>query len=123
MIVDVHQVNKRYGRVQVLRDLDLQVPEGAAFALLGTNGAGKTTTLRTLVNILKPDSGTARVLGVDSSALTYKDFYQIGYVSENQKLPEKLSIDQYFAYLRSLYPNWDRGLENGLRRQLDLPPG
>jgi ABC-type multidrug transport system ATPase subunit len=60
MIIDVDHLSKRYGRVIVINDLCLEVPEASAFALLGTNGAGKTTALRLLVNIIKPDTGNAR---------------------------------------------------------------
>jgi ABC-2 type transport system ATP-binding protein len=123
VIVSTRNLNKHYGRVRVLQDVNLQVPEGAAFALVGTNGAGKTTMLRTLVNILQPSAGTASVLGVDSRRLSPQDFTRIGYVSENQALPERLTVEQYFDYLRALYPNWDRGLEKDLRRRMDLPPG
>ena len=122
MIINTENLNKRYGKVHVLKDINLKVPEGSAFALVGTNGAGKTTTMRTLVNILQPDSGTAKVLGTDSRRLTPYDFTKIGYVSENQILPEKLTIEQYFSYLRNLYPNWDRGFEQSLRKKMDLPP-
>ena len=122
MIVETRNLNKRYGHVQVLRDVGLRVPEGSAFALVGTNGAGKTSTMRILVNILQPTSGEAIVLGKDSRALTPRDLTQIGYVSENQVLPERLNVGQYFDYLRAIYPNWDRGLEKSLRAKLDLPP-
>lgn len=122
MIIETKRLSKHYGRVQVIRDLDLQVPEGSAFALVGTNGAGKTTTLRILVNIINPDQGCARVLGRDTRKLSYHDYREIGYVSENQVLPERLTIDQYFSYLRGLYPNWDQGQERGLRRKMELPP-
>jgi ABC-2 type transport system ATP-binding protein len=121
MIINTTNVCKRYGNVDVVRDLSLQVPEGSAFALVGTNGAGKTSTMRMLLNIIQPDSGTATVLGRDSRSLRPQDFRQIGYVSESQVLPERLTIAQYFDYLRSLYPDWDRGLEMSLRRNLDLP--
>ena len=122
MIIETEQLAKNYGRVQVIRDLNLPVPDGSAFALVGTNGAGKTTTLRILVNILKADQGYARVMGIDTRRLSYLDYRQIGYVSENQVLPERLTIEQYFSYLRGLYPNWDRGLEQELRRKMELPP-
>lgn len=122
MIIDTTNLCKHYGRVQVLRNLNLQVPEGSAFAMVGTNGAGKTTTMRTLVNIIQPDAGTATVLGKNSRSLTPQDFLQIGYVSENQVLPERLTVGQYFDYLRCLYPNWDRALEKSLRSRMDLPP-
>lgn len=121
MIIDTRNLCKAYGRVQVLKDINLQVPEGSAFALVGTNGAGKTTTMRTLVNIIQPGSGSAMVLGVDSRKLQPGHFHQIGYVSENQTLPERLTIGQYFDYLRGLYPGWDRGLESSLRKRMDLP--
>lgn len=121
MIVEVDHVSKRFGKVNVINDLCLQVPEGSAFALLGTNGAGKTTTLRLLVNIIRPDVGRATVLGIDSRALNYKDFFHIGYFSEDHKLPERLTIAQYFDYLRPLYPNWDKALETRLRDDFCLP--
>ncbi|OGT69977.1 MAG: hypothetical protein A3H44_14715 [Gammaproteobacteria bacterium RIFCSPLOWO2_02_FULL_57_10] len=122
MIIETTNLGKHYGKVQVVRDLSLQVPEGAAFALVGTNGAGKTSTMRMLLNIIQPDTGTAIVLGRDSRSLQPQDFQQIGYVSESQVLPERLTIAQYFDYLRALYPNWDAGLEKSLRKNLDLPP-
>jgi len=122
VIISAEQIQKRYGKVHVLQDLDLQVPEGSAFALVGTNGAGKTTTLRMLVNIIQPDSGVASIAGIPTQKLTYEHYQQIGYVSEDQKLPDRLTIEQYFDYLRVLYHNWDRGLEKQLRKQLDLPP-
>ncbi len=121
MIIRTEAVQKRYGKVEVLRDLDLKVPEGAAFALIGTNGAGKTTTLRLLVNIIKPDAGIASVFGVNSQTLSHRDYLRIGYVSENQKLPGRLTIEQYYSYLRPLYPNWDRALEKSLRKKFELP--
>jgi len=122
MTVECEQLSKRFGRHSAVRNLTMKVPEGAAFALIGTNGAGKTTTLRMLVNILAPDAGSARVLGVDSRKLARADFLRIGYVSENQHLPERLTVAQYFRYLSSLYDNWDADLERSLRRELDLPP-
>lgn len=121
MIIDTEGVCKSYGRVEVLKDVSLQVPEGAAFALVGTNGAGKTTTMRMLVNMIRPDSGSAQVLGIETHKLVPRDFTHIGYVSESQKLPERLTVEQYFSYLRALYPNWDKGLEKTLRKKLDLP--
>lgn len=122
MVIDIENVQKHYGKLHVLQDLHLQVPEGAAFALVGTNGAGKTTTMRMLVNILRPDSGNASILGKATNALSHRDFEDIGYVSESQKLPEKLTIEQFFNYLRPCYAKWDKGFEKTLRKNLDLPP-
>lgn len=122
MIIEAKDLTKAFRGHEAVRGVTLSVPEGAALALIGANGAGKTTTLRLLLDILRPDGGTAKMLGVDSTRLSPMDFTAIGYVSESQKLPERLSVAQFFDYLRPLYPNWDRALEADLRARLDLPP-
>lgn len=121
MIIQTDSLTKTYGSCEAVRGLNLEVPEGAALALIGANGAGKTTTIRMLMNILRPDRGTAQVLGVDSRKLSASEFQCIGYVSENQRMPERLTIAGFFDYLRPLYPKWDRALEGSLRTSLDLP--
>ncbi len=122
MIVETHHVAKRFGRFEAIEDLSLQVPEGSVFALIGPNGTGKTTTIRMLMNILRPDRGDITVLGTPSRELGPRDFQRIGYVSESQRLPDGLTLAQYFDYLRSLYPAWDRRLEKELCEQFELPP-
>lgn len=122
MIVETRHASKRFGRFDAVENLDLRIPEGSVFALIGPNGAGKSTTIRMLMNILRPDHGEISVLGTPSQRLTARDFERIGYVSESQRLPEGLSLAQYFAYLRSLYPAWDPALERQLCEQFELPP-
>jgi ABC-2 type transport system ATP-binding protein len=122
MIIETQHVAKHFGRFDAVEDLSLQVPEGSVFALIGPNGAGKTTTIRLLMNILRPDRGEITVLGTRSRQLAPKDFERIGYVSESQQLPDALTLAQYFDYLRTLYPAWDRGLEKSLCAQFELPP-
>src|SRR5687768_14848181 len=100
MIVEADNLVKRFRRFDAVRGVSLAVPKGAALALIGANGAGKTTTLRLLLNILTPDAGSARVLGIDSRRLSRRDFWRIGYVSENQKIPDRLTVAQYFDYVR-----------------------
>jgi len=121
MIVETRGLTKKFGRFEAVENLDLGVPEGSVFALIGPNGAGKTTAIRLLMNILRADRGQATVLGTPSNRLEPRDFQRIGYVSESQKLPERLSLAHYFEYLRSLYPTWDRALERQLCAQFELP--
>lgn len=122
MIIEANQVAKRFGRFEAVDDLTLRVPVGSVFALIGPNGAGKSTTLRMVMNILRPDRGEIVVLGTPTTRLVPRHFEQIGYVSESQRPPENLTVEQFFDYLRKLYLTWDRGLENELREQFDLPP-
>jgi ABC-2 type transport system ATP-binding protein len=122
MIIAVTDLWKRYGRFDALRGLELTVPEGGAFALVGANGAGKTTTIKILMNLLAPSRGHATVLGVDSRSISRREFCHIGYVSENQQLPARLAVDEYLDYLRPLYPGWNRALEQSMLRDMQLPP-
>ncbi len=121
MIVQTTSLWKSFGRLDALRGLNLSVPEGSAFALIGANGAGKTTTIKLLMNIIEPASGSATILGVDSRRLSRRELMHIGYVSENQDMPARLTVAQYLDYLRPFYPNWDRKLERSILRQLRLP--
>jgi ABC-2 type transport system ATP-binding protein len=112
---------KAYGSARVLNRLNLDVPEGSVYALVGPNGAGKTTTIKILMNILKPTAGRAEVLGTDSRKLAGRHFTDIGYVSENQEMPEWMTVKYLLAYLKPFYPAWDDARANELLRQLDLP--
>jgi ABC-2 type transport system ATP-binding protein len=119
--IRTEHLEKRFHRVEAVRDLNLEVPTGAIYALVGPNGAGKTTTIKILMNIFPAMSGRAEVLGTDSNKLVGRDFTSIGYVSENQHLPDWMRVDAFFAYLRPFYPSWDRDLENELVKQFQLP--
>jgi ABC-2 type transport system ATP-binding protein len=112
---------RRFGRHDALQGLNLTVPEGSAYALIGPNGAGKTTTIKLLMNLIAPSCGVATVMGVDSRQLSPEVFAQIGYVSENQALPARLSVAEYLDYLRPFYPSWDPALEASIRARLQLP--
>jgi ABC-2 type transport system ATP-binding protein len=112
---------KKFGRHEALRGLTFSVPEGSAYALIGANGAGKTTTIRILMNILEAERGGATLLGVDSRRLSPRELAQVGYVSENQDMPSRLTVAEYLDYLRPFYPTWDTALEASIRGRLRLP--
>ena len=123
MSVPIHTENlaKKFRRVDALTALNLNVPSGAIYALVGPNGAGKTTAIKILMNIFPASSGRAEVLGMNSAEIRGKAFTSIGYVSENQKLPDWMQVQTFFDYLRPFYPTWDRDLEKQLVKQLALP--
>lgn len=84
--IAIAALHKRYGRHTALHSLDLRVRPGTIFGLIGPNGAGKTTTLRTLVDIIRPTSGTARVLGEDPRRGGAALRRRIGYVPGELRL-------------------------------------
>ena len=120
-MIQAHDLWKKFGRHEALRGLSFTVPEGSAYALIGANGAGKTTTIRILMNILEAERGSAVVLGVDSRRISPRELAKIGYVSENQDMPQRMTVAGYLDYLRPFYPHWDAALEASLLRQLRLP--
>ena len=117
LAINARQLAKRIGNTTLLAPLDLIVPRGAIFALIGHNGAGKSTLIKLLLNIVQPTQGVATVLGMPSTCLRGHAFTRIGYVSENQEMPEWLTVAAFMAHLRPMYPRWDdKGLP-GLQDQ------
>ena len=114
-------LSKRFRRTLVLDGLDLDVPEGSIYGLVGPNGVGKTTTIKVLMNIFPPSGGHCQVLDADSRSLAPRHFAQIGYVSENQELPDWMTVGYFLQYLSHFYPTWDRELASSLLRQFQLP--
>jgi ABC-2 type transport system ATP-binding protein len=121
-MIEATKLWKKFGHHDALQGLSFSVPKGSAYALIGANGAGKTTTIKILMNILEATQGSATVLGVDSRRISPRELSRIGYVSENEDMPQALTVAEYLAYLRPFYPLWDRELEASIRRRLRLPP-
>ena len=120
-VIRTRDLTKRYRRAAVLDGLNLEIPSGSIYALVGPNGAGKTTTIKILMNLLSPSSGSSTVLDTESHRLSSRDFAQIGYVSENQELPNWMTVGYYLDYLSTFYPTWDRSLSESLLKQFQLP--
>ena len=119
--IEAKDLTKRFGKNTAVESLDLTVPTGSIFAFLGPNGAGKTTTIKTLMNIMTPTKGTSKVLGVDSDKLGCDEFSQIGYVSENQEMPEWMTVKRFLNYCKAMYPTWDDKFCDDLIKQFNLP--
>jgi ABC-type multidrug transport system ATPase subunit len=119
--IETFGLTRRFGRTEAVKGLSLQVPEGSIFALLGPNGAGKTTTIKLLMNLVRATRGRATVLGADTRNLGPHHFQRIGYVSENQRLPEWMTPGELCDYCRPFYPAWDDALRRKLESDLGLP--
>lgn len=120
-IIQTRELSRRFGRTDAVRSLSLDVPRGSIFALMGPNGAGKTTTIKMLLNMIRPTGGQATVLGTESTRLGPSEFTRIGYVSENQELPDWMSVQELIDFCRPMYPSWDQDLCRQLTQQFDLP--
>ncbi len=97
--ITLNGVTKTFGAKVAVRDLDLEVPEGAVYGFIGPNGAGKTTTIRMIMSILFPDRGDIRVLG-RASALEAKD--RIGYLPEERGVYKKMKVGAFLTYMERL---------------------
>jgi len=120
-VIRTKALTKKYRRVAALDHIDLEIQEGAVYALVGQNGAGKTTAIKILMNLISASEGTAQVLGTDSRKIRGRAYTQIGYVSENQEMPEWMRVGDLLEYLRDFYPTWDLTLEQSLVKQFELP--
>ena len=106
--VETNDLTKRYGDVTALDALSLSVPRGELYGFLGPNGAGKSTTINVLTGQLKPDSGTARVAGVDPVARPVEARAAVGILPENGRPPSFLTVREYFEFAGAA-----RGLSGG----------
>ena len=93
---------KSYGKVRALRGVDLQVQRGEIFGFLGPNGAGKTTTIRCLLDLIRPDGGTAQVLGIDPQADPIAVQARTGYLPGEMELFENLTVERQLHFLNDM---------------------
>ncbi|MFX0200739.1 MAG: ATP-binding cassette domain-containing protein [Candidatus Hodarchaeota archaeon] len=101
--IEVEGVYKRFGKVEALSGIDIQVESGTVFALLGPNGSGKTTLVRILTTLLKPDSGTARVGGFDVVHEASKVRPIIGLAGQYPAVDENLTGKENLVMIGRLY--------------------
>lgn len=102
-IIQADQLNKRYKDLQALKDLSFEVREGEIFGFLGPNGAGKTTAIKILTTQIRPDNGSAKVMGHDVLKEPGKIRENIGVVFEDQNFYPRLTVTQNLNFFASLY--------------------
>lgn len=113
---------KNYGSKKVLKGVNLEVPPGTIFALLGTNGAGKTTLIRTLMGLIPKTCGEVKVLGEEPYKIGPQLRQRIGYVSEEQGLYGWMTVSGLIKFCKALYEHWDDGLVNKYLNRFQLDP-
>jgi ABC-2 type transport system ATP-binding protein len=124
-------LTKAYGKVHALRGVDLEVRRGEIFGFLGPNGAGKTTTIRCLLDLIRPNGGTVRVLGLDPQKDSVAVRACVGYLPGELHIDQNFSVQgalRYFNNLRSVSvggkacskADWDFVRQIASRIDLDL---
>ncbi len=122
-IIETNQLTKSFKGQPALRGLDLRVPAGSIFGFLGRNGAGKTTTIKTLMGLLRPDGGSARVFGtpVMDADRSVEIRRRIGFVTEDKELYPYMTVEQIIRFTRPFFPKWRDDLEQRYLKMFDLP--
>jgi ABC-2 type transport system ATP-binding protein len=96
--IEAQKLGRRYGKREVLSEIDLSIGPGQIFGILGPDGAGKTTLLQLFAAILDPTSGTCRTLGFDTVKEASRVVARIGYMSQGFSLYERLSVDENLRF-------------------------
>lgn len=122
-VIETSQLCKSYKDKQALRGLDLRVPAGSIFGFLGRNGAGKTTTIKTLMGLLRADSGSALVFGspVADADHSVEIRRRIGFVTEDKELYPYMTVAEIIRFTRPLFPKWRHDLERRYLEIFELP--
>jgi ABC-2 type transport system ATP-binding protein len=118
--IELHGIQKAYGKRQVLTGLDLVVPQGSVVGLLGTNGAGKTTLIKCALGLIRPQGGEARLLGENSWTLSAEAKMRIGYVPQVINLYPWMKVRHLVDYTAAFYPRWNHDLVARLMRDWDI---
>src|SRR5690554_1155171 len=100
-MIKVNNLNKKFGKQQVLRDINLEFGAGQSVALIGPNGSGKTTLIKVLLGLVLPNSGTVSFGG--RSIAGDSDYRRvIGYMPQMSRFPGNMTVGQLFSMMKSL---------------------
>jgi ABC-2 type transport system ATP-binding protein len=117
---EVTGLTRSFGPRRALDDVNLTLPRGAVLGLVGENGAGKTTLIKHLLGLLKPQTGTVRVFGLDPVRDPVGVLSRIGYLGEDRDLPDWMTVGELMRYQRAFYPGWHDAYADELRTGFGL---
>ena len=101
--IHINHITKRYGDVEALRDLSLEIGSGELFGLIGPDGAGKTTLFRILTTLLLADSGTASVCGLDVVKDLKEIRRRVGYMPGRFSLYQDLTVEENLNFFATVF--------------------
>ena len=118
--LEINDLNKIYPGFS-LNHLNLTLPSGCILGLIGENGAGKTTTIKLILDIIKKDSGSIRILGRDCTSATTILKEEIGVVLDEVGFQECLTPLQIGRIMKDIFHNWDPSLYDQYLQKFNLP--
>ena len=121
-IIEIQNLSRRYGKLDAVNGLSLTVRAGKCYGFFGRNGAGKTTTIKCLLNLLRPDSGTARVFGLDPRKDEVAVKSRLAYVPDQVAFYPWMTVSETLEYLASFRKNWNGDIEADLLKRFQLDP-
>ncbi len=123
VVLELKNVTKTYGKSRGIEDINLEVVQGEVFGFLGPNGAGKSTTINTILDLLRPNSGTITVLGKDAHRDSVEVRQNIGYLSGDMTTDPGLTGKQYLDYASHLHGSVDADRMHDLITRLRCETG
>lgn len=120
VVIHTEQLTKYYGKLHALEDLNLDIHAGEVFGFLGPNGAGKTTTIRTMMDEIRPTSGSATILGMDTHADSVKIRKRLGYLPGDLSMYPNLTGHDMITYFANLRGGVDKTFVEQLRERFDV---
>src|SRR5260370_20831224 len=120
-VLQFNNLPRRYGKIEAVNGLSLNVRPGRCYGFFGRNGAGKTTTIKCLLNLLQPGSGTVRVFGLDPQKDEVAVKSRLSYVPDTVAFYPWMTVEKTLEFFASFRRRWNREIENDLldRFQLD----
>ncbi|MDQ0225865.1 ABC transporter ATP-binding protein [Metabacillus niabensis] len=119
-VIELQHVNKAFSGFQ-LKDFSLSVKKGFVTGFIGGNGVGKSTTIKMIMNLLKPDSGTISIFGLDYKKHEKEIKERIGFVFDDNIFYENLTLQEMKRLIKPAYKNWDDALFHQYVEMFELP--
>lgn len=119
-ILEVKNLNKSFGDFK-LKNININLPKGMIVGLIGENGAGKTTTIKSILNLIKIDSGEINIFGMDIKSNEKKIKEEIGVVLDNNFFSEFLNPKDINKIMKNIYKNWDEKMYFKYLKDFKLP--